>query len=94
MRGSVETLGALMHAMVHKSSGGTTRQGNPSEFPLVTTIKADLMSRHVPLLRWTQASTAKLDAAAVQFRRDRGIAIYREADGKRVRASQDSTDSG
>ena len=30
MRGSVETLGALMRTTVHKSSGGTTRQGNPS----------------------------------------------------------------
>ena len=57
IRGSVETRGALMRTTVHKSSGGTIRQGNPSGVPLVTTIKADLMSRHVPLLRWTQFSS-------------------------------------
>ena len=45
-------------------------------------------------IRAAEVSTAKLDAAAVQFHRNRGIAIYRESDGKRGRGTQDPADSG
>ena len=40
--------------------------------------------------RAVESSTFKLDAAAVQFHRKQGIAIYRAAGGKRMWVSPDA----